>query len=252
MTNPTYDLGVWCWARNAERGDPEAVYRDACEERTHPAICEVDFSPFERLLGESFGNIHDGERHHVLLNDLPGETDPPVAFVEVPWHHVEEVLPLLGTLAARLELSVWDPQAGRLVSPSRPKSFAFEMEGGKPVYDPTPGEVLDALGLLNAATGPSFALLAAGDGRFLQVSGTVDGVVVERGAPASDGLLVEAARRPDGPEGTRTVELAGGDSLERPGTEVFSLAGARAILAAFHRGEPFPPGLVWRPLPARG
>lgn len=127
---------------------------------------------------------------------------------------------------------------------ARAMRYTLQVEEEATFSNPTSAQVQAALGLLRP-TGPSFAVLEATSGSYVQAGGAADEVVVEGRIVRGRRFRHASAGREGRRSPRRRVAMSGG-GVTVPSNEVLTVADAVAIFDTFLRAEALDEGFVWR------
>jgi len=175
----SYSLIVWMWSSSETPGRAHEIAQSVGEESPPDCLASFDGEAFLDEVLQSFDqkSIDD---HGPIIANVFSDLEVPATWVEldVAWSAADRAAHVIPRLAIKRDLVVFDYQTSTILDPCRPKMFVFTTENRAPVYDPTPAEVEEGLTQLNS-TDPSFAILEAANGDYIQAAGNPDEMTVE-------------------------------------------------------------------------
>lgn len=110
-----FDLVIWKWADRQATADVEEVVEAISQDNAHEALTRFDMAAFESSLRDAFGSVNE-EPESPFLYDVCDFHGVPANWVtiSVSWSKVETVCPRILAIARTHDLSVFDPQSGRV------------------------------------------------------------------------------------------------------------------------------------------
>jgi len=245
----SYDLYVWKWASNDSPGRIEPIIENIGDALLPPSVGVFDVDEFLASLAPMFGSRESEDCPFVADGGEDRENGTAWVTFNISWSAAKKVTPMISAAAAEAGLTAYDPQADRIPEPCRPKAFVVEIEGQKPIYDPTEQEVLSLLGRLDSRS-RSFVILESSNGSYLQCAGHPKKLTVEWRANLSPNFRHSVGGKPRGSSATTKVPSSQGfvTVLER---QVLTLQDAAPIFAAFLAKRPIDTLIEWSDVTAR-
>lgn len=231
----SFSLVVWKWANNTLPGRAESIYQSLGEGPPPRSIGGFDPDPFLSALEAIHGQPNTEACPYLV--SVQEDLELPATWVDfsVSWREAALVAPAIASVASGFGLVAYDPQSGRLLPPGRPKHLVLEVEGRRPIYDPTSEEVAGALCELDSES-PSFAILESAAGAYVQTAGASARLTVEwRTAPGPQFRHFVGGRRRLTLGNTAILSSGGQITVRR--SQVLALAEALAVFHALLRDE---------------
>jgi hypothetical protein len=217
----------------------------------HPEITPFDPEGFLRSLQQGLPSALEGEDAPLLLDLVLKEGGGPAVYgdVSLGWSQAEALARPFITAVTRAGFTVYDPQADSLHPACFGERFWLEVEDRWTIGDPKLAQVLGALEDLNPG-GPSFAILEAKTGDYVQTAGKPTAMTVEWRSYDSAGFQHFVGGRGDTSSEEARVPTQGGFVTVRA-NEVLDLQAVQEVFTAFFNGEDRPASLSWRDVTER-
>jgi len=174
----SFDLLVWKWSSSDVPGRAHEIAQTIGKEPPPNCLTSFDAESFVKVVS-SHRSLSTGEDNSIIAS-IYNDSEVPATWIEfdIVLSIADRAAMVIPSLAFKHGLVVYDPQASIIPDPCRPKAFCLTVENRLPLYDPTSEEVSLGLSELNSIN-PSFAVLEAADGSYVQAAGNPEQMTVE-------------------------------------------------------------------------